>query len=242
MNPMMPFFGGMGGGMIPPMYPPAYGYYPPQRVPPRGGPEEEEGSRGRRAPANPINDAVALLGTIMELQERMGGKSGPKEGEPTVQEIFEGFRETINEVTSKSQDQQDKLIAQMERMDEGHREALEGIKESLHQSEKDRLTDQINALRDAKDEERTDGLGTLIREAGEGLAAQAEGIRIGLEGAGNKISNLAEKIVPRSLPGEGPLKRGGSPPSGSRSIAEAGELLEAEQAVEAIAQQLETGG
>jgi len=232
---MPPF---MYGGGMQPYYPPTFGYQPTFRQP-IGGREEAAGEerRERVRESNPVKDAVALLGTMLDLQDKIGG--GKKEGEVNVQEIFEGFRTTLEEVTKTHGEQQDKLMEQMEKVQEGNKAALEGIKEQLHTAEKGRLQDKIETLQETKDEERSEGLGSLLKEAGEGLGTQAEGIRTSITDAGSKIADLAGKIVSTEGLPSSPLKGGASGAGGGRTVSEASELMEAETALEEIAKRLE---
>ena len=235
-NVMPPYM--MGGGYSP-YYPPTFGYQPTYRPPiSEHGTGEEEGRRVRVREANPVQDAVALLGTIIELKDKLmpsGGKDST-----SVQEIFEGFRETIEEVTKDNKEQQDKLLEQMRGIEESNKATLDGIKEQLHQAEKARLQDKIETLQEAKDEERSEGLGQLLEEAGEGIGAQLEGIRGSVTQGMDRVGDLVGKVVSTEgvrLPG---LENKGIP--GERSIATASELLEAEAAVDRIAQELQKGG
>jgi len=240
---MMP--GGMGqgimppfmqGGGYPPYYPPTFGYQPIYR-PPIGGrePVEEEGRRPRVREPNPVQDAVALLETMLSLKDKLMPSGG---GESTsVQEIFEGFRSTIEEVTKNSTEQQDKLIAQMEKVQESNKATLEIIKENLHKAEKDRLQDKIEVLQESKDEERSEGLGQLLKEAGEGMGTQVEGLRTSVTQGFDKVGDLVGKIV--TVEGSKFSGTGGTKaPTKEKSIATATELLEAEAAVDRIAQEL----
>ena len=239
---------GMGGGGMPPyMMGGGYqSYYPPFYSPPMGGyrhpssgrGEVEEEPRARGREHNPIQDAVALLGTIMELKEKLIPEGGGTNQQ--VQEIFEGFRSTIEEVTKGSKDQQDKLLERLEKMEEGHRGAIEGIKGQLHEAEKARLEDRISSLEEAKDDERTEGLGSLLKEAGAGVGTQVEGLRQSVTQGVDKLGILAEKIV--SVEGS-PKVPTGKPKEErvniKRTIGEATELMKAEGEVEALAKELE---
>lgn len=235
MGPMPPFM--YGGGMSP-YYSPTLGYQPVFRPPISGREEGREGERRERVrEANPVADAVALLGTIVDLKDKL--MPSPTEGTPSVQEIFEGFRTTIEEVTKDSKGQQDKLIAQMGEMQEGNRATLEGIQGQLHQAEKDRLQDRIDTLVEAKEEERSEGLGTLLKEAGEGMGAQVDGLRQSVTEGVDKIGDIVGKVVsteglPSGFPGE-------SVPGAKKekTVEEASKLWEAENAVEEIAKGLE---
>ena len=234
---MPPFM--MGGG-YPPYYPPTFGY-PPIYRPPIGGREagEEEGRRTRPKETNPVQDAVALLGTIIELKDKLIPSGG--EGSHSVQEIFEGFRATIEEITKDNRDQQDKLLGQMEKVQESNKAALEGIKEQFHRAEMDRLQDKIDTLEGARDEERSEGLGQLLKEAGEGVGTQLEGIRGSVTQGMDKVSDLVSKVVSPEgvkLPGVGE----GKVTSKGKSVATASELLEAEATVDKLAQELQKGG
>ena len=232
---MPPFM--MGGG-YPPYYPPTFGYQPIYRQPISGREEAvEESRRERIRESNPVKDAVALLGTIVDLKDKLMPSSG--ETSHSVQEIFEGFRATIEEITKDNKDQQDKLLDQMGKVQESNKATLEGIKEQLHQAEKDRLQDKINSLETTRDEERSEGLGSLLKEAGEGIGTQVEGLRTSVTQGVDKLGTIAEKMVSvEGLPGI-PLKRGGPGTEGKRDVGEASELLEAEAAVEEIAKRLE---
>lgn len=237
MGPMPPFM--YGGGMSP-YYPPTFGYQPVYRPPISGreAGEEERERRGARE-SNPVQDAVALLGTLMDLRDKLAPSGG--EGTPSVQEIFEGFRTTIEEVTKDNKDQQDKLLDQIEKVQEANKAALEGIREQLHQSEKDRLHDKIETLEAAKDEERSEGLGTLLKEAGEGVGAQLEGLRGTVDKGMEKVTDLVEKAVTMErAPTEAPEK-GAAKNQRSRTPSAAKELLEAESKVEELAKKLEGG-
>jgi len=232
---MPPFM--MGGG-YPPYYSPTFGYQPIHRQP-IGGREEaaEESRKERIRESNPVKDAVALLGTIIDLKDKLMPSSG--ETSHSVQEIFEGFRATIEEITKDNKDQQDKLLNQMEKIQENNKATLEGIKEQFHQAEKDRLQDKIDTLEATRDEERSEGLGSLLKEAGEGIGTQVEGLRTSVTQGVDKLGSIAEKIVSvEGLPGS-PLRRGGPGAEGKRTVGEASELLEVEAAVEEIARRLE---
>ena len=233
---VMPPF--MTGGGYPPYYPPTFGYQPFYRPPISGRePAEEEGRRPRVKESNPVQDAVALLGTLMELRNQLSPEQGEKG--PNVQEIFEGFRTTVEELSKDSKEQQDKLLGQIEKAQEGNKAALESIKEQLHTTEKNRLQDKISSLEEAKDEQKTEGLGSLLREAGEGLGTQVEGLRLSVTQGVEKLGTIAEKVVSvEGLPGS-TLKRGSPGAKSERTVGEASKLLEAEAAVEEIARRLE---
>jgi len=242
--PGMPGQGGMPpfmyGGGYPPQYPPTYGLQPFYKQP-IGGREggEEEAGRGRVKESNPVQDAVALLGTIIELKDKLIPNTGG--GTPTVQEIFEGFRSTVEELTKSSTEQQDKLIKKMEEGEENRKKDIEVIKETLHTAEKGRLQDKIDTLEHAKDEETSEGLGALIREAGEGVATQAEGIRESVTKGVEKIGDIAEKVVSVEGPPKLPINREVKGKVGVKTVGGAKELLEAESEVEGIAKELEGG-
>jgi len=185
---------------------------------------------------SPIGDAVALLGTLMELRDKLAPQKG--EGESSVKEIFEGFRTTIEEMEENSRGQQQKLLGEMKQMEEGHRQSLESIKETLHDAEKARLQDKIDTLTETKEEERSEGLGTLLREAGEGLGVQMQGVRTSLDQAAAKLGDVAEKTI-TARPSGGLIIRGSEKSAtGSRTITEASELMEAEAEVERLAKKL----
>jgi len=237
MGPTPPFM--YGGGMSP-YYPPTLGYQPIYRQP-IGGHEGTEGEekRGRAKEPNPVQDAVALLGTIIDLKDKL--MPSPTEGTPSVQEIFEGFRATIEEVTKDSKDQQDKLLVQMGGVQEANKTTLEGIQGQLHQAEKDRLQDRIDTLVEAKDEERSEGLGTLLKEAGEGVGAQLEGVRGTLDKGMDKVTDLVGKAVAVEGVTVPTTKEGITTAPGSRTPGAAKDLLEAEAKVEELAIKLAGG-
>ena len=235
-GPMPPFM--YGGGYSPP-YPPSYGFQPFYRQPMGGHEaEEEDGKRRRVKESNPVQDAVALLGTILDLKDKLMPESGG--GSAQVQEIFEGFRSTIEELSKDSKEQQEELLKRLEKSEESHKESLEGIKASLNQSEKDRLQDRINQLEESKDDERSSGLGELIREAGEGLGTQAEGIRQSLDGGLKKVGDIVEKVVSTGLSSEATIIRRSKEgaPVRKKSVADAARLMEAEEAVEILVKQV----
>ncbi len=237
MGPMPPFM--YGGGMSP-YYSPTVEYQPYFRPPISGREEGREGERRERVKeANPVQDAVALLGTLMDLQGKLS--PGEKEGGPSVQEIFEGFRATIEEVTKDSKDQQDKLITQMGGIQEANKATLEGIQGQLHQAEKDRLQDKIDTLVEAKDEERSEGLGTLLKEAGEGIGSQLEGVRGTLEKGMDKATSLVEKAVAVEGVAVPPTGEGAAKTPQGRTPGAAKDLLEAEAKIEELATKLAGG-
>jgi len=227
----------MSGGYSP-YYPQPMGYSPNYR-PPMGGRESlDEGEGRRRAKeTNPVEDAVALLTTIMKLKDQIGGES--KGGDTSVQEIFEGFRATIEEMNKESKDQVKGLLDTIGKMEEGHKVALEGIKENLHEAQLARLEDKIDTLEKTKDDEKTEGLGSLLREAGEGLGSQIEGVRTSISEGVGKIGEIVEKTV---TTGAAPIFSTGQKPkaeNGPKSIAAASQLLAAEDELETIARSLE---
>jgi len=227
---MPPFM--MGGGYQP-YYPP--NYYPRQPIGGREMAEEEPRHRARES--NPVQDAVALLGTIIKLKDDL--IPDDRGVGQQVQEIFEGFRATVEEVTKDSRDQQDKLLERMERMEEKNKENLESIKEELHRAETGRLQDRITSLEESKDEERSEGLGSLLKEAGEGIGTQVDGLRQSVSQGMDKLGTLAEKIVTvEGLP-SAPIGRVKGKTSASRTINDASELMRAEEEVEALAKELE---
>ena len=223
-----------------PYYPPTVGYQPyfKQPIGGREGTREEEGG-GRVKEHSPVQDAVALLGTIVDLKDKLV-PSAP-EGSPSVQEIFEGFRATIEEVTKDSKDQQDGLIAQMGKIQEANQATLESIQGQLHQAEKDRLQDKIDTLVEAKDEERSEGLGTLLKEAGEGIGSQLEGVRGTLDKGMDKVTDLVGKAVAVEGVTIPPAGEGATKTPRSRTPAAAKDLLEAEAKVEELATKLGGG-
>jgi len=237
---MMPPY--MAGGGYPQYYPPSMGYQPMYRLPISGHESADDGEPRRRTKeTNPVEDAVALLTTIMSLKDKLMPES--TRGDTSVQEIFEGFRSTIEEMNKESKDQVRGLLDNMEKMDKAHEASLNDIKESLHNSEKENLRNQIQTLKETKDEERTEGLGTLLREAGEGLGTQMEGVRSSVTEGVNRIGSIVEKAV---TPGEGFPFRGGqtgaSKGKGTKTVAEASQLLEAERELDALAGALEKEG
>ena len=245
---MMPGMGGpqmmppymMGGGFSP-YYQQPMGYSPVYRPPISGRESSDEGEGRRRAKeSSPVEDAVALLTTIMKLKDQLVGES--KGGDTSVQEIFEGFRSTIEEMSKESKDQVTGLLGTIEKMEEGHKMALEGIKENLHRAELGRLEDKIDTLEKTKDDEKTEGLGTLLREAGEGMGSQIEGVRASVTEGIDKIGDIVKNTV---VPGASmvfstgqKLKTGNGP----RSVADASNLLAAEEDLEALAKSLEGEG
>jgi len=248
---MMPGMGGsqimppyMAGGGYPPYYPyypPTYGLSPSYRAPIGGRePPEEEAGRGRARERNPVEDAVALLGTLMDLQKKVAG-----EGEGSsqqVQEIFEGFRATIEEMNKESQAQQDKLLGKIEEAEETRKKDLDAIKDQLHQAEKGRLEDRIDSLEASQAETKSEGLSQLIREAGEGLGSQLEGVRQSISDGADKVGTLAEKLVTvEGPPGGAPAGNKKAKTAADRTISEAAGLAEAEDEVEALARNLEGG-
>lgn len=227
----------MGGG-YPPIYPPTFGY-PPNYRPPIGGrePPEERESRGRVKETSSIEDAVALISTLMSLKDQLSG--GNSEGTPQVKEIFEGFRETIEEMNKESKNQVDSLLQTIEKIEEEHKGAIKGIETNLHDAEKNRLLDRITSLEQIKDDEKTEGLGTLLREAGEGLGAQMEGVRSSItEGAG-KVGEIVEKAMTAGASGALPTSPGAPTNKPVKSVADASQIMQAENELEVIAQELE---
>jgi len=209
--------------------------YPPMYRPPIGGhePPEEEGSRTRTRERDPVKDTVALLGTLLDLKNKISSE-GEGSGQQ-VQEIFEGFRATVEELTKDSKEQQDKLIAKIEAAEETRRRDIEGIKEQLHQAEKGRLEDRISSLESSKDDERSEGLGSLLKEAGEGLGTQVEGLRQSVTQGVDKLGTLAEKIVSVEVT-PGTHTRGGA--VAGRTVGNVTELMEAEEEVESLAKEM----
>ena len=231
---MPPFMYGMGYQPTYPSYP-SYNYLP---RPPMGGREvegEEGSGRRRERERDPVKDAVALLGTLMEFKDRLMPERG-SDG-PSVQEVFEGFRSTIEEVTKDNKEQQDKLLAEIRRAEEDRRKDLDGIKDLVHQEREGRLQDRIEALMESKDEERSEGLGTLLKDAGEGAGVQLDGLRQSVNQGVNKLGDIITQAVAAGPPG-GPILRG-TVAGGGRSVGEASALLEAEAEVENIARELE---
>jgi len=248
-GPMM-MMGGMGGpqamppymmgGGFSPYYPPSMGYQPMYRPPISGREISDEGEGRRRAKeTSPVEDAVALLTTILKLKDQIAPEGGG--GNTSVQEIFEGFRATIEEMNKESKDQVNALLSNIEKMEEGHKAALEGIKENLHEAEKGRLLDKIDNLERTKDDERTEGLGTLLREAGEGMGTQLEGVRTSITSGVDRIGEIVGKAVGSGGP---PIFNTGQKTkvdNGPKSVAEVSQLLEAENDLEALAKSLEGG-
>lgn len=237
---MMPPF--MMGGGYSPYYPPTYGLSPFYR-PPISGREatgEEEGERGGRGrTVDPVKDAMALLQTLQDFQKNMLGEEG--KGRPTVEEVFEGFRESLEEITKEGKDQQDKVLDRMERMQESHSEALKGIETQLHLSQLENKQAEIDRLKEEKSEEQSEGLGTLLREAGEGVGSQVEGLRQNISSGLDRIGDIVEKVVSTEGTVTSPTKKGRGRGAGDRTVADASQILEVESEIEGLAKDMQGG-
>jgi len=243
-------YGGGGYSGYPPYYPP---YYPPVGRRPIGGydeGEEERPSRRKEDPLGPMKDTVALVGALMDVMSKAsGGKSDNLEKlSEDLRSSYEGLRSTLEEVIEKSREEKQELAGKYEgqiiALKESFGSTLEKIKEELHGAEKARLQDKIATLENEKDEERTTGLGELMKEAGQGISSQLAEVGSSVSKGMDKVGQIAEKVAtaPMAIV-EGRV----TPPGGvklhpgPKTLTEAVQTIEAEDEVEILAKELERG-
>ena len=244
---IMPPLGGMGG--YPPYYPPSYGYMPNFRQPISGRETEEEERRPRRRedPMDSMKDTIAMMGAMFEFMGKVGGNR-TEETEKLSEDLrasYEGLRNTLEEATQASRAEKEAMREEfskkVEEVTEASRAVIEETKNALHRTELGRLEDRITTLQESKDEERSEGLGSLLKEAGEGIGSQLEGLRTSVTQGVEKVGTIVEKVVSTEGLPKSPVGRGRGRTS-PKNVNEASELLSIEMEIEELAGSLEEGG
>ncbi len=243
-----PYLQGGFGGMNPYMMYNPYSMMPPRRGPIGGGDEEEGGSRRRRSSEDedPMTKTIALMGAFMDVVQKMtGGKSDETTKlSEDLRASYEGrsttLAETIGSTNKEKNEIMEKFNSTINAMEENHRKEMDEVKELLHQAQMAKLEEKISTLEEQKTAEQTSGLGDLLKEAGEGVGTQAEGIRKSVENGVNKMADLAIKVAESaSKPATPqPIQREGVNQEPKRDLSNAAALIEAETAVVQLADKL----
>jgi hypothetical protein len=161
-----------------------------------------------------------------------------------MQDNFNALKTTLDNVVNNGRIEKEQLRdnfeARLEAVAASSQDMIETLKDTLHQTEKGHLQLEIQRLQSKSAEENSEGLGNLLREVGEGVGMQMEGLRNSLNNGLDKVGTIAEKaitanpaakageaIMKSSLPNAGPLKKVLSP-------SEAAALAEAEGAIETL--------
>jgi len=258
--PMMGGVGGMGPGAMPPYmmgggyqpmpYLPVGGYYMPRQ--PMGRYEDmEEGrsTRRRESPMDSMKETIALMGALFKAVGETTGGGGERFEKFTerLEAAYTGLSETIEEVLDRSKEEKEnverKMSEQLREVQETSRAVIEETKESLHRVQLESKEAEIARLQEEREEERTEGLGELLREAGEGITQQAEGIRETVTRGVDRVGDLAESITQQAAAPkvEGGIEITRRTKEPKMSLSEASDLLELESEVERIAKELEGG-
>lgn len=257
-NPYMMGGYGMGGspyGGYPAYGVPDYRRRPTGRRPSDEEPEEDGEGTGRGRGGKPIDPVEQMAGMMKNIGAFLtaidsvrGGKKG-EEGEGNA--FLEAFEESqkqmsealdkVSESISSSKEETKKL---MDDQEEKHREEMDILKKDIHEKEVTHLQEKINELKDEKDDEKTTGLGGLIKEAGEGIGAQVDGIRksvdTGLKDITGIATNLSKNPPQIPVPVIG-LSGKQAKAQESLNIAEASTLIDAESKVAGLAKELTPG-
>lgn len=195
MNPGMPQgypqqFPGVGMG---------YGGGLPMRVPPQN-PQMTQSTQ----PKDPIDDMVRMMsgmGAMMTAMQQMngGGQQQANQIAQQMQQNFEGLKNTLDTVIRQTQVDKESMRndfqQRLETVSAQSGEMLEAMKDALHETQLQNKEAEIARLRDLKEQEMSDGLGSLLREAGEGVGAQMEGVRQSLNMGLNKIGDLVHDAI-----------------------------------------------
>jgi len=237
-NPPFMFGGGFSNQYQPPM-----GYFPPYR-PSISGREpamEEREPRRRGEGDSSVSSTVALLGALLDVTQKLGGGKSEETSKLSedLRASYEGLRDTLNEMAevnrAEKEDIRSSFESKLEAIQGESRKAVEEAKEARHKAEMESREAEIARLREEREEERSEGLGTLLKEAGEGVGVQVEGIRQSLNQGMDRIGSIVETAA-KVAPPEVSIKRGGT--GKQKTVADATELMEAETELEQIAQQL----
>jgi len=183
-----------------------------------------------------LKETIAVIGSVMGLVREMTPQSDKaEESNAKMGEYLQDLRSTLEKVIAESAAERAALREEMNNtvreLMEQNRTTLTEMKDQLSEAEKRRLQDRIDSLEETKDEERTEGLGGLLREAGMGLGTQMSGVKDSIDKVVDKIGDVAvtlPKVVPPQIPVEAP-----------KTLEQAGQLFEAELQVEALARSLE---
>jgi len=261
----MGMMGGYGQPQVPPyaygmqpqgylsQFMPPYTYMPYPRGPMGNRQEEdteERPSRGRERsdPMSSMKDMFAMMGTMLEFMNN-AGRSKSEETQnlnETLRSSYEGLRGTLEEVMEKARDEREEMRGvhrkEMDEIKETSRLQAEAVKDMFHESEKGRLEDKVARLEGDRDEERSTGLGELVREAGEGVNTQIQGIRESMDKGADKIGDIISKVgVPGGPQSSAIAEETGSGPK-KRTVGQASDLMKAGEEVERLAKEAEIGG
>lgn len=196
---------GMNPGMAqgyPQQFPGAgmgYGVGLPMRVPPQN-PQNTQPTQ----PKDPIDDMVRMMtgfGAMITAMNQMnaGGQQQSSQITQQMQQNFDGLKSTLDTVIRQTQVDKEAMRndfqQRLEVVSAQSGEMLEAMKDALHETQLQNKEAEIARLRDMKEQEMSDGLGSLLREAGEGVGAQMEGMRQTLNSGLNKIGDLAHDML-----------------------------------------------
>lgn len=221
-----------GAGMYPQNYP-GYGkqnqYAYPNMMQPFAQPQ---------GPEQQLQSLVAMMTSMFKAMTEMTGAGGgnneeAKELRQEIRSMREASERNAETYRKEALDMRLNYEKDMREMAESSRKQVEEMREQLHSDQMTRLQSQVAALREARAEEMSEGLGSLIRDLGEGIGAEMSAIRENVDGGLKQIGG----IVKNTMTAPGATSPGAdssdSPEDSSpqRSIAEATELMETEEAI-----------
>lgn len=191
-------------------------------------------------PQGPEQQMQSLISMMTGMFKAMNEMTGAGGGNDQVKEMRQELR-LMRESSEKSaevfrkenQDLRLQYEAQMREVMENSRQQVDEMRNQLHTVEMARLQNQVLALQQTKTEEMSEGLGSLIRDLGEGVGAEMSAIRENVDGGLKQIGDFMKNSVSSSggssTEKESPASSEDSSPQ--RTIAEATELMETEEAI-----------
>jgi hypothetical protein len=249
---MMPLAPGMQGtpntsNQQAPYYPGSYGAY-----------GQSPGTRGYPAPAiyynqpapNPeaaMDKTIATMTLMFKMMKEMTGGGGASEEAKELRESIKEMRQSMERIMEghreESREIRERYEEQMREVREESRDQVNKFQTAMHETEKTFLNYQIQGLQQSRAEEMSEGLGSLMRDAGEGLATEISSLRENVKDGLDKVTNIAGNRISQmpapGSPGQNTENESAQKPSSRRTPEEAARLMELESDIEDIATFLE---
>lgn len=221
-----------GAGMYPQNYP-GYGkqnqYVYPNMMQPLTQPQ---------GPEQQLQSLVAMMTSMFKAMTEMTGAGGgsneeAKELRQEIRSMREASLQSAETFRKENQDMRMQYEKDMRDVMETSRQQVEEMRDQLHADRMERLQQQVSALQHARAEEMSEGLGSLIRDLGEGVGAEMSAIRENVDKGLSQIGGIVKTTMTAPGAASPEAESSDSPEDSSphRSIAEATELMETEEAI-----------